>query len=335
MQRHLTFGLTTGLCAALLFMAAASASNETRALVYAFLPLPIIVAGLAAGWQAAAIASIVAAATLTTVVGPAAAIAIALTHLAPASFVTYLVGLHRDVQVAPSPTNNTIATTTSGQEWYPIGRVILWIIAIAVVIASILVAPMYADLDQLKVLMRENLDTFINSGLPAGTTNDDLTAQQRENIVQTMIHLLPSGFVIVISLVMLLNLWLAGHITRAAHLSNRPWPDLAAITYPPGTALALAACIIAATLVPGLGGTALSAACGGLFFAFVLLGLAIIHHVTRNSQWRSFILFSVYVACVALNSAFWILLAIIALAEPISPLRRDFINADTTTNNRK
>ena len=62
-----------------------------------------------------------------------------------------------------------------------------------------------------------------------------------------------------------------------------------------------------------------------MFFAYVLLGLAIIHYVTRGSAWRFAILWALYLGLIVFNTALSLVVAVIGLAEPFSPLRRDFM----------
>ena len=51
------------------------------------------------------------------------------------------------------------------------------------------------------------------------------------------------------------------------------------------------------------------------------MGLAVAHHVTRGSPWRSFLLSAVYIAILAFAAGTSLLLALIGLAETIFKCR--------------
>jgi hypothetical protein len=60
---------------------------------------------------------------------------------------------------------------------------------------------------------------------------------------------------------------------------------------------------------------------GGLFLAYLLLGLAIIHYTTRAQPWRPFALWALYGALIVVNVWIWIVVAVLGLAETVLHLR--------------
>ena len=76
------------------------------------------------------------------------------------------------------------------------------------------------------------------------------------------------------------------------------------------------------TFLPGYPGLISSGFAGALLFAYMLMGLAIIHHVTRGKPQRPFILWGVYFLLLLFNSWTAAVIALLAIAEPISPLKR-------------
>ena len=99
--------------------------------------------------------------------------------------------------------------------------------------------------------------------------------------------------------------------------------DLAAFTFPSATPLVLAASFIAASFLTDYAGIAASAMSGTLYFAYLLLGLAIIHYVTRPRAWRPILLWFIYTGLIIANTVVSPIIAIIGLAEPFSPLKRN------------
>jgi hypothetical protein len=61
---------------------------------------------------------------------------------------------------------------------------------------------------------------------------------------------------------------------------------------------------------------------GPLFFAYVLLGLAVVHFVTRGKPWRPFALWALYAALFVINTVASVAVALLGLAEAIWPMRR-------------
>jgi hypothetical protein len=76
------------------------------------------------------------------------------------------------------------------------------------------------------------------------------------------------------------------------------------------------------TFLPGYPGLISSGFAGALLFAYMLMGLAIIHYVTRGKPHRPFILWAVYFLLLLFNSWTAAVIALLAIAEPISPLKR-------------
>jgi uncharacterized membrane protein len=79
---------------------------------------------------------------------------------------------------------------------------------------------------------------------------------------------------------------------------------------------------IAFTFLPGYPGLISSGFAGAMMFAYMLTGLAIIHYVTRGKSQRPLILWSVYFLLLLFNSWIAAVIALLAIAEPISPLKR-------------
>ena len=75
-------------------------------------------------------------------------------------------------------------------------------------------------------------------------------------------------------------------------------------------------------LLSGLSGLIAAGFAGPLFFAYVLLGLAVVHYVTRGRPWRPFALWGLYAALFIMNTVASLAIALLGLAEAIWPIRR-------------
>ena len=176
------------------------------------------------------------------------------------------------------------------------------------------------DLNEVRGILREMIEKVFAQDL-AALRNKALTPEEIDTLTQLGLYLLPAATATSWLAGFSLNLWLAGRITNASGRLVRPWPDLAAMTFPPGVLVGLAIAI-AFTFLPGYPGLISSGFAGALLFAYMLMGLAIIHHVTRGKPQRPIILWGVYFLLLIFNSWMAAIIALLAIAEPISPLRR-------------
>jgi hypothetical protein len=146
-------------------------------------------------------------------------------------------------------------------------------------------------------------------------------------MTEGLARILPASFAVTFMLMLLFNLWLAGRVLRASGQLARPWPDIAGeLEYPRGTPLAL---LVATGIgfIDGLAGMAAGALSGALFLAYLLLGLAIIHHLTRGQGWRPILLGALYLGLLispipAPFNPVPLIVALLGLADTIRPLRR-------------
>lgn len=312
-------GLGGGLASAALFSSAAAGGAGGRLILYMLVPLPCFLAGLGWGALAAAVAAVVGSAAVGAILGLKAAVLFFLSHGLPAAILCHLALLSRPLQAAagagPVPPGGPPAL-----EWYPPGR----LTAIATILAGLLAAlsllVLGPDLDGLRTLLQDLIENVFLKELP-GLKDRQLSPEDIAAITEFSLYALPAASAMLWLGGTLLNFWLAGRITLLSGRLQRPWPDLAAMTYPRGFALGLA-CALALTFLSGYPALLGSGFGGAFFFAYLLMGLAIIHYVTRGQAARPFILWGMYFALLILNTWAAILIALLALLEPFLPFRR-------------
>jgi hypothetical protein len=176
------------------------------------------------------------------------------------------------------------------------------------------------DLELLRKALAEFIKTTIASELPQASAPVQLSEAELASLSEIALSVLPGASAMSWMASLLFNLWLAGRITLASGQLGRPWPDLAAITYPTGTPLAFGAMLLA-TMLAGYPGLAASAFAGGLFTAYLLLGLAILHYTTRGRPWRPFALWALYGLLLVVNIWVGFFVAMLGLAETVLHLR--------------
>ncbi len=318
MPHYLLIGLACGLASAVLFMSATFGGPAGRVFLYFLAPLPSFLAGLGWGPAAALVAALAASGAIGFVLGGIwPAFVFLVSQGLPIAILCHLALLNRSF-TEPSPDDD--AANGAPVEWYPAGRLLA---AAAVIAGSLSVLSLFMlgnDLDEVRGILREMIERVFAQDL-ATLRDKPLTPEEINSLAQLGLYLLPAATATSWLAGFSLNLWLAGRITKASGRLVRPWPDLAAMTFPPGVFWGLVIAL-AFTFLPGYPGLISSGFAGALLFAYMLMGLAIIHYVTRGKPHRPFILWSVYFLLLLFNSWMAAIIALLAIAEPISPLKR-------------
>lgn len=313
MPGFILIGLGGGLASAVLFASAASGGGAGRMLLYLLVPLPSLLSGLGWGSAAAGVAALAGAAGVTAALGVKSAFMFFLTHGVPVAAICYLALLARPVDETAGPGATTL-------EWYPPGHLVTAAALIAGGLATLSLLVLGPDLDALRMLLRDLIQNVFLKELP-GFRDRPLSEHEMAAITEFALYALPAGFAIMWLGSFLLNLWLAGRITQTSGRLIRPWPDLAAMTFPRWLTLSLAGAF-ALTFTTGYPALLGSGFAGAFFLAYVLMGLAIVHFITRGRPSRPFVLWGVYLSLLILNTWAALIIALLALMEPFLPLRR-------------
>jgi hypothetical protein len=322
MPQFIPIGLAAGLATALLFASASVGGMMGRFILFFLAPLPSYLAGLGWGTGAAIIAAVMSAVATSVLLGIKTGLVFLVSQGVPMVVLCRLVLLNRTV----SAQTEDGAAAAPLIEWYPVGRVL----SVAALIAGVLsIASMLllgVDVEELQSLMRKLVDEILTRELP-GLTSGELTDKDKDTLASVLLHAMPAGSAVLWLGGFALNLYLGGKITFVSGRLARPWPDLALIRFPSGFGLALAAAL-ALSLLPGLPGLLSSGVAGAIFFAYTLMGLAIIHYSTRGLTARPLILWGVYGVLLIFNTTAFIVVALIAILEPLlwyrRPLAPDF-----------
>jgi hypothetical protein len=272
MMQIVLIGLGAGTAAALLF--ASVVSGATAAMLLLLLaPLPILIVAL--GWSHWA--GLVAAAAGLAVVGVDLLAAFLFGVGLPAWWLGYLTMLAR-----PGATPNE-------QEWYPIGRLVLWAACINALIVGATLLSLGTDLASLQSAFHAALDSRLHEVVGEQLENPDDAAR----LIDMMVRFVPGAAAASLTLSTVVNLWLAGRIVKISGRLQRPWPRLSDMKFP-SFAPALLGAAVAGSFLPDLVGLLLIALAASLLIAHVLLGLAVVHAATIGLSGRGFVLGSVY-----------------------------------------
>ncbi len=308
MPYRLLIAVAAGLVSAVVFASATTGPLLIRMVLFLLTPLALFLAGLGLGPLAAAVAGF--SGTLLVLVAgtPVGALVFAAAQAIPVAILIYLAQLNR-------------SGTDGRVEWYPAGRLVIVAAILAGVFSSLTLMLLGGDIETLRTALRDMLQTFVSNELPKMPDAPTLGPAEIDEATAIALALLPAASAISTMGSLLFNFWLAGRITLASGRLQRPWPDIPAIVYPPVTPLLLAVATGAAFLA-GLPGLIAAGFAGPLFLAYVLLGLAVVHYMTRGRTWRPFALWGLYASLFIMNTIASLAIALLGLAEAIWPMRK-------------
>lgn len=302
-----------GVVAAVVFASATTGPVLIRYALFLLTSLPIFLAGLGWGWRMAALAGTVSVALVALGGGALPAAVFAITQVVPPVILCYLALLSRVYQ-PEGAANETI-------EWYPPGRLVLWSAVMAGLLTLAILMLTAENLDAVKASIREYVESTLKSGLGPAGERGGLDDTQLSSLTDMIVALMPAASSVSWMTALVFNLWLAGRITLASGQLGRPWPDIAALEYPTGTALMFLASILLSG-ASGLAGAAGTGFFGAFFLAYVLAGLAVIHYLTRGKPWRSFALWGLYIGLFVINVWIAAIVALVGLADGPFKLRQ-------------
>ena len=286
MIRLVLIGIGVGAASAIMFVSAVSGTSV--ALVLACLaPLPILIAAL--GWShwTALIGAAVGGVALGLVAGPAALLMYLVRVGLPAWWLGYLALLARPTQ------------RPDGVEWYPIGSLVVWTSIVSTAVVVVMLLSLGFDVESLSAELRQMVQQVVRSL--------DRPPTGARFLLDYATVWIPPAFAISLTVLNLINLWLAARIVKVSGRLQRPVPDLPSMRFPANAPLLVGAAI-AGWFLGGMTGVASSVLASSMLTAYAVLGFAVLHLITRGMNSRSFVLTGAYVA-----AFFWPVLALFAL----------------------
>ncbi|MCC8984151.1 DUF2232 domain-containing protein [Bradyrhizobium acaciae] len=306
----LIVALAAGAASALMFASVSSGAAIALLLAYSA-PLPLLVVALGWGPLASVVSGIVATAALTTLSGLLRGIKFALGVALPAWWLGHLVLLGR--------LHNTATSTdrAGNLEWYPIDRILIWILVIAVLTTVSILLPFGIDADAIAETVRQALQVV------ARQAETDWTPEQITFLAKLFAYLAPLFLPMSVTLMFTLNLWLAAKVALTSGRLHRPWTDLRNIVLPP-IALAVLAAAVALCFAGGTIAMLAETVAGALLFAYAIVGFAALHILTLSARNRTFWLACVYVLAVMFYVPV-LVMAALGVADAVLGLRQRFL----------
>ncbi|MTV13400.1 MULTISPECIES: DUF2232 domain-containing protein [Bradyrhizobium] len=307
-----TVALAAGAASALMFASISSGALISILLFY-LAPLPIMVAALGWGPLAAAIGGVGAASVLGTIFGLPYSIAFAMMVAVPGWWLGHLALLGRPIAGAAG---DSAKQQQPALEWYPVGRILLWIAAFAIITTTVALLTLGTDAETIAGTLRRGLLKMLSAGeaQPSGDI---------ERLVDALVIFAPLAATVISMVTLTLNLWLAGKITQTSGRLNRPWPEFRSTALPAMTLLALIVAV-GASFVGGMLALLAQIVTTALVIAYALVGFAVLHTLTLSLANRGFWLGGIY-AVVAMFG--WPIVAMFALgiADAVFGLRQRYL----------
>jgi len=302
-------------CASALMFASIISGALISLLLFYLAPLPLMVAALGWGPISATIGGIVAATGLGAIFGLPYCIAFAVTAALPAWWLGHLALLGRPVTNGAS-SGNGASPVAPALEWYPVGRILLWITGFAALTTMAALLTLATDAAAITGTMRRGLLRIIGP-------RDTASTGETEQWIDALVTIAPVAAAVVAMMTLTLNLWLAARITATSGRLHRPWPDLKSADLPPMTLAAL--CVaVAFCFAGGLLAILAQIVTAALMMAYALIGFAVLHTLTLALKSRSLWLSLSYVIVVVFS---WPVLAmvILGLADAVFGIRQRYL----------
>src|SRR5882762_6961611 len=301
-------------CASALMFASIISGALISLLLFYLAPLPLMVAALGWGPISATIGGIVAATGLGAIFGLPHCIAFAVTAALPAWWLGHLALLGRPVTNGAS-SGNGASPVAPALEWYPVGRILLWVSGFAALTTMAALLTLGTDAATITGAMRRGLLRIIGP-------RDAASTGETEQWIDVLVTIAPAAAAVVAMMTLTLNLWLAARITATSGRLHRPWPDLKSAALPPMTLAALCAAI-AFCFSGGLLAMLAQIVTTALMMAYAFTGFAVLHTLTLALKSRALWLGGTYAIMAVLP---WAMLAMVALglADAVFGLRRRY-----------
>jgi hypothetical protein len=306
--------MAAGCASALMFASIVSGALISLLLFY-LAPLPLMMAALGWGPLSATIGGISAATGLGAIFGLPYCIAFVLTVALPAWWLGHLALLGRPVANGV-PSGNGASPVAPDLEWYPVGRILIWITGFAALTTMAALLTLGTDAATITGALRRGLLRIIGQSDPA-------TSAEVEQRIDALVTIAPAAAALVAMLTLTLNLWLAAKITATSARLHRPWPDLKSAALPPMT-LATLCVAIAFCFAGGLLAILGQIVTAALMMAYAFTGFAVLHTLTLASKNRAIWLCCSYVLVMVIG---WPILVMVALglADAIFGLRQRYL----------
>jgi hypothetical protein len=316
MNAIILIALAAGAASALMFASIVSGALISLLLFY-LAPLPLIVAAIAWGPLSAAIGGIAAAIGVGLAFGLPYCGAFLVMVALPAWWLGHLVLLGRPIN-GTAPSGYGAPPSPPVLEWYPVGRILLWIAGFATLTTMAALLMLGTDAATITSTMQHTLQQAF------GAIDTDSSIQD-EQWINALVNVAPTAAGLVATLTLTVSLWLAAKVTATSGRLRRPWPDIRATALPRMTLVALSVAI-AFCFSGGMLAMLAQAGAAALITAYALIGFAVLHTLTMELKSRSVWLSFAYTIAFVFSWTL-LLMAALGLADAVFGLRQRYLRS--------
>lgn len=314
MNNWLIIGLLAGIASGVLYFSA-SAGNFAGMMLASFASFPLFVAGLGWGLSTVLLGVGVLLVIYVVLLGLSSGAGATLAIGAAPVLVTWLALQNRPAATRPSEEGEV---ADSGVEWYPEGRLVVWMALLAAAGVALFVLTYSFGEGGFDATMRAQLDPIFKAF--AEQSSPPPPADQVEQFKTLLVSALPGGMSVVSVISMVASLALAIAVVKRSGISLRPWAPFGSLRFPKWSVWVLSAAAIG-TFLPGLAGTLAWVLASALFAAFVVLGIAVVHGLTAGNPAQPLLLGVLYMLLVLFNVLVCFPLILLAMTDQAFNLR--------------
>ena len=313
MLPYVTLCIGAGIASASLFLAALVQPFVAFLLMF-MAPLPLFIVGFSLGSVAALFSALAGALGIGLLLGGINGVSFLVIIGAAPVLLTYFALTARRREA-------TDGSGAAALEWYPLGHLVLWSAAIAgTLMAAFVLLVGAASEDYVKSAL-ELLKQIKEADPQVAQALSGLSDAELETYFSLIARLVPVVAAAGWTVTCVGNIWAASKVVTVSGRSARPWPPFPEMSFPRPASIALGLAL-AASLLPGTLGRVAEGYASAMVCAFAILGLAVLHDISRKLDGRVFILTTGYLAMVMFNWLAAILFAALGVAETGFNLRR-------------
>ncbi|MGB3447067.1 MAG: hypothetical protein WBA48_10245 [Xanthobacteraceae bacterium] len=284
-------------CASALMFASISSGALISLLLFYLAPLPLMLAAIGWGPAGAAIGGVLAGGALGLIFSLPYLVAFLLAVALPAWWLGRLVLLERPI---PAPASTDPGDSAEAVEWYPVGRLLLWIAGFATLTTVSALLTLGTDGETIIAGLRHGLGRIMQ--MPSASSDST-------QIIDALATIAPAAAAIIAMMTLTLNVWIAAYVTSASGRLRRPWPVLRDVNMPPMTLVALFV-VLALCFTGGLLALLAQIVTAALMLGYALTGFAVLHTITLGIKSRGVVLSFAYALVLVFG---WPVIAMIGL----------------------
>jgi len=309
MPNWIITGSIAGLTAAAM-QATIMSLSPINAIIFYLSPLPLFLAGFSRGWASAALGALIMSIVLAVLTG---SMTFAFMSLISAGLGPVVAsGLSMISRTATADSAEGEAQSNERQ-WYPEGRLILWLALISAVVTGISILAMGMDIVSYKAFISSFADPLIaaiEKQMPPGQP-----PFPKEFFMHLMVTTLPLAASAIWLLATVTSMRVAIVFLTRIKRTLRPWALFEQLAFPANSVIALLACLMGAYFLPGIFQLLALGAAGAFVTAFTILGLAIVHGLLATSAAKPLVLGLLYAGLLFFNWILAVPLTVLGLAD--------------------